>query len=67
MKSYKVGIILGIVSILCYLLFIGISIGFNNVMEIISTAFCSWFSCNTILGICSKNDKARLFSSVINK
>ena len=39
MKSYKVGIILGIVSILCYLLFIGISIGFNNIMEIISTAF----------------------------
>ncbi len=66
MKHYRVGIILGVVSILCSLLFVGIPVGFNNIIEIITAIF---FAAGLViiacLGFVAKNDKVTAISSVI--
>lgn len=66
MKNYRVGMILGIVSVLCSLTFVGIPIGFNNIIEIINTVF---FVVGLVvilcLGFAAKNDKAAVIASVM--
>lgn len=66
MKNYRVGMILGIVSVLCSLIFVGIPIGSDNIIEIINTVF---FAVGLVvilcLGFAVKNDKATAIASVM--
>ena len=64
MKNYRVGIILGIISILCALTFVGIPVGFNNIVEIICTVFFA-LGLLTILcmGFAVKNEKISVIAS----
>lgn len=66
MKNDRIGIILGIVSILCALIFVGIPVGFNHMIEIINTVF---FAVGLVvilcLGFAAKNDKAAVIASII--
>lgn len=66
MKNYKFGIILGVLSILSSLTFVGIPVGFNNIIETISTVFYVVGLLVIIcLGFVGKNDKTTIITTVI--
>lgn len=64
MKNYRVGIILGIISILCALTFVGIPVGFNNIVEIICTVFFALGLLAILcMGFAVKNEKISVIAS----
>ena len=65
MKNYKDGIILGVLSILCTLLFVGIPVG-NNVLEIITILFFAvGLLLITFFGIVKRNSNRTVITSII--
>ncbi len=65
MKNYRVGIILGIISILCALAFVGVPVGFNNIFETIVTVFFALGLLAILcIGLAVKNDKLTVIASV---
>ncbi len=66
MKNYYAGIVLGGISILCALLFVGIPIGFNNILETITTlSGVVGLLAVLCLGISGKNDKITVISTAM--
>ena len=65
MKNYKNGMILGILSILCSLIFVGIPIG-NNILEIINIIiYLTGLLLILFFSIVKKNDKIILITTII--